>query len=122
MEPIENAAFASVGRAVGFAGLAIAFLMLGLSHDVLLSLKAGAALSACIALFLYLRSASARDRPYTRTEVWLMLKNSRFCPPAQLAQQIIGQALKDAYSWFARFVAYIAAGLSISAICVGLVQ
>lgn len=121
MEPIENAAFVSVGRAVGFTGLAIACLMLGLSFDALLALKAGAALSACIALILYLRAGTARDRPYLHTEVWLMLKNSRNCPPARQAQQIIGQALSEAYRWFARFAAYIAAGLSVSAILVGVV-
>jgi hypothetical protein len=113
MEAIENAAFVSVGRASGFAGLAVFCIMFGLSFEPALSARTGGALCLGLTLILSLYGICARARPYKRTEVWLILpKDER--PPAGVAQQLIGEALRDTYLWFARQTAMISVVLLVS--------
>ncbi len=57
----------------------------------------------------------ARTRPYKRTETWLILaKDQR--PPAGVAQQLIGEALRETYVWFARQSAVFAIVLLASSV------
>ena len=103
MDAIRDAAFISVGRACGFAGLGILCVMLGISFEPSLAARSGGfmglALSAALALF----GARARSRSYLHTETWLILpKDER--PPSAIAQRVIGQALRDTYLWFAERV------------------
>ena len=104
MDAVEQAAFVSVGRASGFAALAIACFMIGFSYDPILSARTGALLSLMTALILAHRCALALTTPYRSTETWLILeKEAR--PPKSLAQKMIGMALRQAYAWYGRVAA-----------------
>jgi hypothetical protein len=101
MDAIDNAAFVSVGRACGFSGLAIFCLMFGLSFDPALAARVGGALCLMVTVILVFYAWRARARPYKRTETWLILAKDKR-PPAGIAQQVIGEALRETYVWFAR--------------------
>jgi hypothetical protein len=104
MDAVEQAAFLSVGRASGFAALAIVCFMIGFSYDPVLAARIGASLSLVTALVLAYRSALALSRPYRKTETWLILEE-KARPPKSLAQKIIGSALREAYAWYGRVAA-----------------
>jgi hypothetical protein len=114
MKEIENAAYVSVGRACGFAGLAIFCLMFGLSFEPALAARTGGILCAFTAAILALYGMRAPTRPYKRTELWIILDKAKR-PPAGIAQQIVGQALRETYLWFARQSAVISAVMLVSA-------
>jgi len=107
MKEIENAAYVSIGRACGFSGLAIFCLMFGLSFEPVLAAKAGGVLSLMLAGILTGYGFYARRRPYKRTETWLILPKDKR-PPPEIAQQVLGNVLRDSYLWFAQQVAYVA--------------
>jgi len=110
MDAIENAAYVSVGRACGFAGLAVFCVMFGLSFEPILAARAGAVLCLGLTVILALYAYYAPARPYKRTELWLILaKDQR--PPAEFAQDVIGRTLRDTYAWFAKQTAIITAVL-----------
>lgn len=115
MNAIVNAANISVGRACGFAGLAIFCIIFGMSFDPPLAARIGGVLCVVLALVLAGYAYWAPNRPYKRTELWLILaKDNR--PPAEFAQRVIGNALRDTYIWFSRQSALFAiALLAISA-------
>ena len=114
MEAIETAAQISVGRACGFAGLGVLCLMLGLSFDPVLAARAGGLLCLAVTLILTIYAVRARKRPYRDTEVWLILSREDR-PPESVAQQVIGEALRQTYFWFARQSALVAIVLLASA-------
>lgn len=119
MHKVEELALISVARGVGFAALAIATLMLGLSSDLQTSLKAGGILTLITSLTLLMKGLMAPQRDYKRTEVWIMLDpNDR--PSAALAQDLIGDALKRTYLNFARHAALISGGLLLLAMVLNL--
>lgn len=104
MKAIETAAFISVGRACGFAGLGILCVMLGLSFEPVMATRAGGVLGLGLASILAMFGLLARRRAYLHTEVWLILpKEDR--PPSAIAQRVIGQTLRDTFFWFAERVA-----------------
>ena len=107
MEAIENAAYVSVGRACGFAGLAVFCLVWGLSFEPVLAASTGGALCLLVALILVFYAWRAPQRSYQRTELWLILEKHKR-PPAEVAQQVIGEALRETYIRFARQAAIIA--------------
>lgn len=115
MEAIENAAYVSVGRACGFAGLGLFCVVLGLSFDPALAARTGGAGSLAVALILAFYAWRAPWRPYVRTEVWLILAKDKR-PPHSIAQRVIGSTLRRIYSWFAQQAAIIAAVLLATAI------
>jgi hypothetical protein len=115
MEPIEMAAYRSVGRACGFAGLAIVCFMAGLSYEPRLAAFYGALLSLLTTGILLLRAGTARTRPYRRTETWLMLAATER-PDPTVAQQLIGSTLREAYLWYARCGALVTAALAASSL------
>lgn len=115
MEALENAAFVSVGRACGFAGLAIFCLVFGFSYEPVFAAKAGAVLCAGLALILFLYANRAPARPYKRTELWLILEKEKR-PPADIAQRVVGQVLRDTYIWFARQTSAVAAVFFVAAV------
>jgi hypothetical protein len=101
MDAIENAAFVSVGRAVGFAGLAVFCLSLGLSFQPALAARAGGLLCLAMAFILIFYAMRALTRPYNKTELWLILdKKARV--PAKIAQKVVGRVLRETYFWFAK--------------------
>jgi hypothetical protein len=114
MDAVERAAYLSVGRACGFGALAIFCFVVGLSYDPNLAAKAGGILCLLMTAILLMRAASAPTRPYKATETWLMLENAER-PPEQIAQQVIGSALRNAYFWYARSTAMVTALLVVIA-------
>jgi len=110
MEAIERAAFISVGRAYGFAGLAIVCIMFSFSFSPPFATLIGATLCCLAAFVLFLHALTARRRPYRRTETWLILPKENH-PRAEIAQQVIGEVLRQTYLRFSRDALLIAAGL-----------
>ena len=110
MQAIEYAAYVSVGRGCGFAGLAVFCVMLGLSFEPVLATKTGGLLCLGVTAILLIRAFSARKRPYKRTELWLILPKAER-PPEAIAQKVIGGALHDTYLVFAEKGAVFAIGL-----------
>lgn len=115
LERIRAAADVSVGRACGFAALAIGCVVLGLSGFALLALRTGAVLSMLAASILYMHALSARSRPYRRTEVWLLLGRPRGLPDP-VAQRLIGEALRAALERYARGYAFAALGFWLASL------
>ena len=106
MGAIENAAYLSVGRACGFAGLGVFCLVFGLSFEPVLAARAGGTVSLVVTLVLAWRGLGAPTRPYRQTEVWLILaKDER--PTEGVAQRVIGTVLQEAYWWFAQQAAVV---------------
>jgi hypothetical protein len=110
MHRLQQLAWVSIARACGFTALAIATLMFGLSGDLLMSFRAGGILTLITSLILLIRGLQAPNRPYKRTEVWLML-NPEDRPQAALAQTLIGETLRRTYLTFAFHSAIIAGGM-----------
>lgn len=107
MDAIRNAAYVSVGRACGFAGLAVFCVMFGLSFEPILAARAGAVLCLMLAVVLSAYAYFAPTRSYKRTELWLILaKDQR--PPKAFAQDVIGRALQETYAWFAKQAGLVA--------------
>lgn len=120
MEALKSAAFISVGRACGFAGLGIVCLMLGLSFDPALALRSGGFLGLGLASVLAVYGARARVRAYRHTEAWLILpKDDR--PPSGVAQRLVGETLRATYFWFAERVFYGALGFLAVSLVLNLV-
>ena len=121
MEAIENAAYISVGRACGFAALAIFCLMFGLSFDPPLAARTGGLLCLGLTVILGLYALRARSRPYKRTELWLILSKPER-PPAEIAQKVIGTTLRETYLWFAAQTTAVAVFLLIVSMLLQLVD
>ena len=110
MDAIEAAAFTSIGRACGFAGLGILCVMLGLSFEPEIATRAGGVMGLGLASILAMFGLRAPSRSYEHTELWLILpKDAR--PPSTIAQRVIGQVLRDKYFWFAERTAIGSFGL-----------
>ena len=117
---IQQLAELSVGRACGFAALGIITFMVGMSGKAQLALISGGILVLITCLSLTILAYWAPNRPYKRTEVWMMLEEwERPQPP--LAQRLIGSILRDVYYRFALRAAWCSAGLLIAALLIGLV-
>lgn len=115
MDAIENAAFVSVGRACGFAGLGIFCLIFGLSFEPVLAARTGGALCLGLTLLLAAYAFFARTRPYRRTELWLILARDQR-PPAEVAQKVVGEALRATYLWFAQQTSTMAVVFLVAAV------
>lgn len=116
MHELERAALVSIGRAYGFAWLAIMCIMFAFFFQPPLAAMVGGIL--CMALTAVLGGYAwyARYRKYDRTELWLILPVDER-PPADVAQRVIGRVLRDTYAWFARQAAI----MSIVFLCIGVV-
>lgn len=110
LQQIEDLANFSVGRGCGFAMIAIATTMIGMSFDPHQCLAVGAVLSLITALVLILKAWRAPAKPYDATELWLMLPPGER-PPDAVAQTLVSRALRLAYYRFASYFAHGAAGL-----------
>ena len=107
---IEYLAGVSVARGCGFAALAIVTFMVGLSDQMHVACKAGGISTLGTCLILAIRGLTAVTTPYKRTEVWIML-DAADRPKPEVAQQIIGTAMRDVYFRFALHAALIAVTL-----------
>ena len=113
--PIENAAYVSVGRACGFAGLGIFCIVIGLSFDAGLAALVGSRLSIALSLVLLVLAWRAPARNYKKTETWLILRPGDR-PQANVAQRLIGQTLRNVYLWFAQQIAVVTIVFSVSVV------
>ena len=110
MSPLERAAEISVGRAVGFAALAITVTMAGLAFDPPLAFATGALLALLLAAVLELKARLAPNFPYRRTEAWLMLHPAPSWTP-ETAQRIVGRVMAVTFRRYARLALVAAFGL-----------
>lgn len=104
MHKLQQAAFISIGRAVGFSGLAIFTVMVGLSFEPLLALKSGGVLLLILLSALLLKAHRTPLINYRRTEAWLLLDRSDR-PDERYAGQVLATALRDACLRFAQWTA-----------------
>lgn len=103
---IERLAEISVARGCGFALLGIVTTMTGFSAEPAQALKAGGILTLMTCAVLLLKAFNALRRPYKSTEVWIMLPKTER-PKAEVAQQLIGCALRGVYMVFAKRAALL---------------
>jgi hypothetical protein len=115
MERLRQVAYVSVGRAVGFAGLAIVTVMVGLSFDPLLALRSGGVLLLLLLAGLLMKFQSLAFTDYRRTEAWLLLEPGER-PDEQTASRAVVSALRDACLQFARWTAGVAVLVWASAV------
>lgn len=103
MDRIRYFAELSVQRALGFTGVGLATLLLGLSFDPPLALRSAAVILGITGAVLIVKSLTAMRRNYRRTEVWILL-GRRIEFPEHRAQQIIGSVLEDIYRRYAKLI------------------
>jgi hypothetical protein len=115
MHKLEQLAHFSVARGCGFGLLAIATLMVGLSGEFAIALRAGGYLCLVMCLVLISLAWRAPGAPYKRTELWIMLEPEER-PHAAIAQQVIGSLLRDIYLRFALRAAVLSASLLVMAV------
>jgi hypothetical protein len=115
MEKLREAAEFSVARGSGFAGLAIATMMLGLIFDPRQSFEIGGVCSLLACLILVLKAITADQTPYKHTEVWLLL-DAADRPTAEVAQRMITTARRSSFIKFAYMWAQIALAMLIMAV------
>lgn len=115
MDTLRNAAYVVAGRACGLAGVAIFFLMFAFAFDPALAARIGGGVCLLVTVILVLYALTARHRRYDHTELWGMLgKENR--PPADIAQEVIGEALRESYFWYARQAALYSIALLVISI------
>lgn len=119
MQKIDQTAHACVARACGFAMLAIATFMIGLSAEFALALRAGGYSCLLMCFILMAMGWRASSKPYKRTELWLMLEPGERPQPA-VAQAVISTARREAFMDFALRSAWLAAALLVMAVFWGL--
>jgi hypothetical protein len=91
IQTIQNLAFFSVARGVGFGVLGIICLMVGLSTNVARALEGGGVCFLLMTAILMLKAKRAPLINFRTTEVWIMLdKEER--PPVKVAENIIPKA------------------------------
>ena len=115
MQKIDQLAHACVARGCGFAMLAIATFMVGLSAEFALALRAGGYSCLLMSLVLITMGWRAASKPYNRTELWLMLEPNERPQPA-VAQTVIATARREAFLDFALRSAWLAIILLVMAI------
>ena len=86
MEAIENAAIVSVGRASGFAALAIICIVMSLSYEPIVAARAGCILCLIFAAILFHYAMRAPSRPYRQTELWIILAKEDRPPKPDLSE------------------------------------
>lgn len=107
MHRLRALAFQTIGRAVGFAGLAIFCVMVGLSFDPLMAVRAGGVLTLMLLTILLMKARAALTADHRQTEMWLYLDRSER-PAEAYAQWAAATVLREAYLWFARWTAGVA--------------
>jgi hypothetical protein len=107
IDRIRQCAELSVKRACGFASLAIATFMVGLSAHPLTALRAGAVSCTLLGVVLFYRALRAKDTNYRSTELWVLLDRRHDLPEAH-APEIIGGVLREVYLRYAELAAWVA--------------
>lgn len=121
MDELRRLAFVSIGRACGFAGLAIFCVMVGLTFDPLVALRSGGILMTLATIVLLIKARGALTKDVRRTEMWIMLDESKR-PASEYAQWAGATVLRDAYLWFAQYAAGLSIVLWLAALAMSLAQ
>lgn len=121
MDLIRIFADLSIRRGCGFAFIGICTMMFGMSVDIVLAMKTGAALVLLTAAVLALKGVRARHRDYRRTETWLLVENNHGLPDHRL-QDAFGRVLEERYFWHARVVLAVATALWVIGMLLRLVD
>jgi hypothetical protein len=121
MDRIEYLADMTVRRGCGFALLAIATVMLGLSYDLVLCLKSGAILQALHGSALGICAYNAPRRNHRSTELWALLNKGADLPANYPPEQLL-EVLRKTYIRYAELAAVVALGLSAAAAIVWIVR
>jgi type IV secretory pathway VirB3-like protein len=119
MDGLRVLAFQTIGRGVGFAGFGIACMMAALSFDPLMAVRAGGVLSLLLVAVLLIKARAALTADPRDTEMWLYLERSER-PAEAYAQWAAATVLREAYFWFARWTAGVAAVLWTLAVLLAL--
>jgi hypothetical protein len=109
----------STARGCGFAGLAILCLMVGLSGNIAVTLKAGGYSALLVTAVLLLMAQRAPTKPYRQTELWLMLSEAER-PPEPLAQHLLAAIRRAVFLRFAAYHAVAAALMLTAGVLVGI--
>ena len=118
MDPLADLADRPIRRAIGFFAFAVCLILLALSYDALLALRAAAILVSGLWLVLVLWGVSAPRRDVRRTEFWALLAGEegaeaaalRALPPERRQRQV-GELLRARLLWHAERVLWLAGGL-----------
>lgn len=118
MDPLADLADRPIRRAIGFFAFAVCLILLALSYDALLALRAAAILVTGLWLVLLLWGVSTPRRDVRRTEFWALLADAegaeaaalRTLPPER-RQRRIGELLRARLLWHAERVLWLAGGL-----------
>ena len=107
LERLREVAFLTIGRAVGFGGLAVLCVMAGTAFDPLLAVQAGGCGVLIILAVLLVKARLALTADYRKTEMWLYLKRDER-PAEAYAHWAASTVLRDTYLQFARWMALLA--------------
>lgn len=107
---LDQLAHLSVARGSGFAALAIATVIFGLSGHMATAFKIGGVLMLLCCLVLLLKAAYASRRRYRDTELWVLLEPEDR-PAKAIAQRIIATVMRQKYLTFAHYFALGAVAL-----------
>lgn len=119
MDSVRDAAFLSVGRAVGYVGFAILTLMLSLSFEPVIALKSGGVLLLLLLAGLLLKAQRLGHEDYRHTEAWSLIDRSQR-PDARVAERLVIDALREACFWFAQRTFAAAVVLWVAAVVLSL--
>lgn len=82
--------------------------MIGFAWHPAMAFHTGGMLTLLMSAVLYLKGRNAVGRPYKHTELWVMLPRD-LRPAPEVAQQLIGNVLRDVYFRFAQHTAALSA-------------
>jgi hypothetical protein len=111
---IRATAQMSVSRACMFGALGIWTLSFGFITWPVVALRMAAILTSLAVAILFYKAVQAPGRPYRRTEVWIMLRETLDLPEAML-QTLISAALGEIFRRYSIYGAAVAAGLWLTA-------
>lgn len=112
LELLRAAADVSIRRACGFASFGIALVMLSLSFDLHLALRAGAGLTSIFCGIVWFLAWRSPRRDVRRTELWAILTAEGLLPmpgpEALRLRALASRMLRDRLVWHAERIALAA--------------
>lgn len=110
MQRLEALADLVIRRAIGFAGLAIALVVLSLSFQLALALRSGAMLVTLLWLIVLLKLVYVPSQDMRQSEIWLMVAD-RHAPDALPMQAAMRLAFANRLRWHADRIGAFAVAL-----------
>ncbi len=99
MEEIRAAAHFCIGRAVGFAGLAISVIMVACAFDFTMSLKMGVVLTLAMTTVLFWNFQTAHSKKPERSEVWIVLPVENR-PKNEASREVFRRVMAETYLFY----------------------